>query len=73
MFAMLGEVVWDSQTITMGLIFGLPIVAVLATAWYKVNKVRSDNGLKRSMVERGMSVDEIERVLGAAGEKEEAD
>ncbi len=73
MFAILSDVVWDSQTITVGLIFGLPIVAVLAGAWYMVNKVRSDNDLKRSMVERGMSADEIERVLGATGEKEEAE
>lgn len=73
MFAMLGEIVWDSQTITLGLIFGLPVVAVLAGAWYKVSKVRSDNDLKRAMVERGMSAAEIERVLGATGEKEEAE
>lgn len=73
MFAMLGDIEWDAQTITMTLIFGLPIVGVLSAAWYKINKVRSDNDLKRSMVERGMSADEITRVLAATGEKEEED
>lgn len=71
MSAMFGEIVWNSQTITMTLIFGLPVVGVLAGAWYKVNKVRSDNDLKRAMIDRGMSADEIARVLAASGEKEE--
>jgi hypothetical protein len=43
----------------------IPIVAIIAGTWYKVQKARSDNELKQSMVERGMSVEEIERVLAA--------
>jgi hypothetical protein len=45
------------------LIFGLPIVAVLAGVWFKVEQMKSENDLKRSMIERGMTVEEIERVL----------
>jgi hypothetical protein len=54
---------WDTGTLAVLLIFGLPIVAVIATMWHKVEKLRGENELKRSMIERGMSVEEIERVL----------
>ena len=43
----------------------VPISAILGIYWYKAHKVRSENHLKRTMVERGMSVDEIERVIAA--------
>lgn len=43
----------------------VPIVAIIAGAWYKIHKVRSENELKRSLVERGASVEEIERILAA--------
>lgn len=43
----------------------VPIVAIVTGAWYKIHKVRSENELKRSLVERGASVEEIERVLAA--------
>ena len=45
---------------------------IIAYYWYKTQKEhatsdaeRSANELKRSMVERGMSADEIERILSA--------
>ena len=59
----LAEIVWDSGTAMMTLIFALPIVSIVAGVWYKAQKVTSENALKRSMVERGMSADDIERVL----------
>ncbi len=62
---MLAGINWNEGTIAVVLIFGMPIVAVLAGVWYKIAKVTSDNELKRAMVERGMSVEEIERVLAA--------
>lgn len=43
----------------------VPIVAIGGYFWYAAVKKRSDNELKRSMVERGMSADEIERILNA--------
>ena len=67
---MLAEIVWDNQT--LGIVFGcgIPIVFILATAWYKVERMRSADALKRKMVERGMSAEEIERVV-KAGEGDE--
>ncbi len=52
-----------------GCLFGtlvlLVAVPVIASAWRQVAKDRSDAELKRPMIERGMSVEEIERVLRA--------
>ncbi len=45
---------------TLVLIVAIPFIA---SAWRQVTKDRSDADLKRSMIERGMSVEEIERVL----------
>jgi hypothetical protein len=38
---------------------------VAVTYWYKFKKAELDTSLKRDMVARGMSVEEIERVLAA--------
>ncbi|MFC1762734.1 hypothetical protein ACFL6U_11740 [Planctomycetota bacterium] len=43
----------------------VPVVAIIAFFLYRAYKTRSNNELKQSMVERGMSVEEIERVLNA--------
>jgi hypothetical protein len=67
---MLAEIVWDKQTLGVLLGCGIPIVFILATAWYKVERMKSANELKRKMVERGMSAEEIERVV-KAGEGDE--
>ena len=64
---MLANSVW-------GLVFGMPqiavimgclipITAIVGGFWYRAQKVRFENELKRTMVERGMSADEIERVI----------
>lgn len=70
MMALLSEIVWNRQTIAVIGAFSIPLAAIVCTAWYKMNKVRYENDLKRTMIERGMSVDEIERVM-AAGLKDE--
>lgn len=70
---MLGEVAWQKMfempqiAIVVGCIFGclIPIAGIIATFWYKAQKVRFDNELKRTMVDRGLSADEIERILAA--------
>ena len=49
--------------ILMGM--AVPIIGIIAGSWYKIHKLRSDAELKKSMIERGMSVEEIERVLAA--------
>ena len=46
----------------------VPIAGIIAFYWYKAQKVRSDNELKRTMVDRGLSADEIERILAAHAE-----
>ena len=50
----------------------IPIVAIIAYYWHLTCKVNSNNELKRDMLERGMSAEEIERVLNAGkADKEE--
>jgi len=47
----------------------IPIAGIIASFWYKAAKVRSENALKRAMVERGFSADDIERVIDAQPEE----
>jgi len=62
---MLAEIVWNEKTIAIVCVYAVPIVAIIAICWSRVERAKSDNELKRSMVERGMSADEIERILAA--------
>jgi len=73
MLPVIAEIVWNEKTLAVALGCSIPLAGILGGCWYSLNKARSDNELKQAMVERGMSADEIERVLGATGEKEEAD
>jgi len=66
---MVAEIIWNQNTLAVVMVFSVPIVAILGSFWYKVERLRSENELKRSMVERGMSVEEIERILNARGTK----
>jgi hypothetical protein len=61
----------EPATLSLLLIFGLPIAAILGGVWYKIEKIKSDNDLKRRMVEAGMSVEEIERVINAGSSKDD--
>lgn len=56
---------WGPDTLAVLGVFGIPIVSVVCYYWHKISKDTSDNELKRSMVERGMSADEIERIMSA--------
>jgi hypothetical protein len=47
------------------MVFSIPIVSVIAYYWHETLKTRSNNELKQSMLERGMSAEEIERVINA--------
>ncbi len=43
----------------------IPIVAIVSGNWHKTHKVRAEHDLKRMLAERGMSADEIERIVAA--------
>jgi hypothetical protein len=60
---MFAEIQWNQETLGTVMALSIPIIAILAGVWSHVERTRSANELKRSMIERGMSVDEIERVL----------
>ena len=62
---MLAEIVWNQNTLGVVGAFSIPIVGIIAGCWVAVEKARSEHDLKRRMVERGMSVEEIERVMAA--------
>ena len=57
------------DTLVLVLAFSIPIIAVVGHYWHEIVKNRSNTELKRSMLERGMSAQEIEQVLNA-GEKQ---
>ena len=50
---------------------GGPLIAFAMWLCYRIAKVNSDNELKRRLVERGLSVDEIERIIKAGTEKDD--
>jgi hypothetical protein len=52
--------------LAIAVIVCLPVVAEY---WRKMRKDELDANLKQDMLARGMSADEIERVLSARGEK----
>jgi hypothetical protein len=67
---MIGEVIWNAQTLGVVLGCGIPLAAIIGGIWLVALRTRSLNDLKREMVQRGMSADEIERVLAADGSKD---
>jgi len=48
----------------------IPIASIIAMAWRGIEKTKSDNALKRSLVERGLSIEEIERIVSAGQNKD---
>jgi hypothetical protein len=70
----LANSIWHSafQMPQIAIVMGclVPIAGFICLAWYKIHKVRSDNELKHALVQRGMSAEEIERVI-SAGQPEE--
>lgn len=60
----------DVGMVTILLLFGSPIVAVVAHYGYKYARMRAEMDLKQTLAEQGYSPDEIERILRMrAGEK----
>jgi hypothetical protein len=66
---MLGEIIWDQNSIAVVCVMAVPILVMFSLAWVQVERRKSDNALKQSMVERGMSAEDIERVIAAKGPK----
>ncbi len=62
---MLAAINWTPDTILAAGFVAVVISVVLGGFWYRLSVITSENELKRSMVERGMSAEEIERVLAA--------
>lgn len=50
-----------------------PVIAFAIWNCYRIAKVNSDNELKHRLVERGLSVDEIERIINAGTCKDDND
>lgn len=61
------EIVWNERTLAVVLVFAIPLVAIIGGLWFKSQKDAAETELKQRMVERGMSAEEIERVLAAKG------
>lgn len=53
----------DAGMVTILLIFGTPLVAVVAHYGYKYARMRAEMDLKQTLAEQGYSPDEIERIL----------
>ncbi|WP_428388404.1 hypothetical protein [Mucisphaera sp.] len=54
---------------SIGLLFLLAICAGALLSWVQVVRIREEVALKARMLERGASVEEIERVLKATSER----
>jgi NADH:ubiquinone oxidoreductase subunit 3 (subunit A) len=61
----------NTGNIVVVMAMSIPIIAVVGYYWSEVLKNRSNNELKRSMLERGMSAQEIEQVINAGGKRKE--
>ena len=48
---------------------GIAVTAIVSECWRKVRQTEDNNALKQSMLDRGMSADEIATVMKAAPEK----
>ena len=57
----------DVAAIVMGCM--IPIVAIIAGVWGEVAKSRENNELKKDMLNRGMSAQEIEQVVNSGTKK----
>jgi len=68
---MLAEIIWNAGTITMAGAYAVAVVAVAGGLWYAVERTTSVNRLKQRMVERGMSAEDVERVMAAGMPRKE--
>ena len=73
MLPLLAEIVWDKQTLAVVFGCSIPIIAIIAGSWFSIEKMKSNNALKRDMIGRGMSAEEIQAVLSAEAPKNPQD
>ena len=66
------ETLFDMPQIAIVMGCLIPISGILGGCWYKAQRVRSENDLKRTLVDRGLTADEIERIM-AAGRRDDLD
>ncbi len=72
---MLADSAWSSLfqlpqiAIVMGSLTGIAVI--IGVCWTQVEKTKSKNELKRSLVERGMSAEEIERIMEAGQDEKQ--
>ena len=59
------EIFSNTGNLMFLLIFSVPIIAIIGYYWHAIVKTRSNNELKQSMLDRGMSAQEIEQVMNA--------
>jgi hypothetical protein len=62
---MLAEIVWTTGTIAIVGAFLVPIIAIVASAAVKSSRTRALADLKTRLIEKGMSADEIKKVVEA--------
>ena len=60
---MLSEIVWTIDKLAVASGCAIPLTWIIGYFWYKALVTRSEHDLKRRLAERGMSVEEIERVV----------
>ena len=65
------EILTNGHFVFWGAVTLMVIVPTLAYTWSAVRRTEIEANLKRDMVARGMSADEIQRVLQASSAKEE--
>lgn len=72
---MLAEFDWNAllrpNVLATILALMIPMVGAVALAWRSIEKTKSENSLKRTLAERGMTAADIERVLAAKGPKDD--
>jgi hypothetical protein len=61
----MGRLIENPGIVAVIMIFAIPIIAIVSYYTHVGFKTRSNNELKKSMVERGMSAEDIETVIHA--------
>jgi hypothetical protein len=61
----------DSQAIipVFGAMLICVVLTIIATTIYKIHKTRTEDALKRELLDRGMSAEEIATIIAAKSEK----
>jgi hypothetical protein len=65
------EILQNSEFVFWTAITLICTVPVIGHYWYKIRRLEIDSALKHAMIERGMSAEEIERVLRGSSRKKD--